>query len=119
MIGQGAGAVRSLEWAKGVRFEEHVTTWKPEHELAWTFHIGAQASRLILDEHLTVDSDYLRLEEGRYRIEPTADGGSDLILTTRYWIRTPMNGYAAWWGGVFLGDFHRNVLNIIKTRAEA
>ena len=52
-------------------------------------------------------------------IEATADGGSDLILTTRYWIRTPMNGYAAWWGGVFLGDFHRNVLGVIKNRAEA
>lgn len=119
MEGDGVGAVRHLEWARGVRFEEHITEWSPAKALTWTFHVGPDASRLILDEHLTVDSAYLRLEEGRYRIEATADGGSDLILTTRYWIRTPMNGYAAWWGGVFLGDFHRNVLGVIKNRAEA
>lgn len=119
MEGRGVGAVRHLQWARGVNFEEHITEWSPERALAWTFHVGPDASRLILDEHLTVDSDYLRLEEGRYRIEATAGGGSELILTTRYWIRTPMNGYAAWWGGVFLGDFHRNVLGVIKNRAEA
>lgn len=117
--GTGVGAVRHLEWARGVRFEEHITAWEPGRELAWTFHLGPEAQTRMLDEHLKVDSAYLRLEEGRYVIEPTADGGSDLVLTTRYWIRTPMNGYAAWWGGVFLGDFHRNVLGVIKDRAEA
>lgn len=119
MEGIGVGAVRRLEWAKGVRFEEHITGWTPGRELVWTFHIGPEAQSRMLDEHLKVDSAYLRLEEGRYRIEPTVDGGSDLILTTRYWIRTPMNGYAAWWGGVFLGDFHGNVLGVIRDRAEA
>jgi hypothetical protein len=117
--GTGVGAVRHLTWARDVRFEEHVTAWRPGRELAWTFHLGPEAQTRMLDEHLKVDSDYLRLEEGRYRIEPTADGGSDLVLTTRYWIRTPVNGYAAWWGGVFLGDFHRNVLGVIRDRAEA
>lgn len=119
MTGRGVGAVRRLEWARGVRFEERITAWRPGRELAWTFHIGPEAQGRILDEHLRVDSAYLRLEEGRYRIVPAADGGSDLELSTRYWIRTPMNGYAAWWGGVFLGDFHRNVLGIIESRAEA
>jgi hypothetical protein len=119
MEGSGVGAVRRLEWARGVRFEERITEWRPGRELAWTFHVGPEAQGRILDEHLRVDSAYLRLEEGRYRIEPTADGGSELVLTTRYWIRTPMNGYAAWWGGVFLGDFHRNVLGVIEARAEA
>lgn len=118
MEGTGVGAVRRLEWADGVRFEEHITRWQPGRELAWTFHIGPDAQGRMLDEHLKVDSAYLRLEEGRYRIEPTADGGSDLVLTTRYWIRTPMNGYAAFWGQVFLGDFHRNVLGVIRDRVE-
>ena len=118
MVGAGVGAVRRLEWAHGVRFEEHITRWEPGRELAWTFHIGPEAQSRMLDEHLKVDSAYLRLEEGRYRIEQTADGGSDLVLTTRYWIRTPMNGYAGFWGRVFLGDFHRNVLGVIRDRVE-
>lgn len=119
MDGAGIGAVRKLEWAKGVRFEEHITGWEPGRELRWTFHITPEAQGRMLDEHLRVDSAYLRLEEGTYRITPTVDGGSDLVLTTRYWIRTPMNAYAAFWGKVFLGDFHRNVLAVIKDRAEA
>jgi hypothetical protein len=119
MDGAGVGAVRHLEWADGVRFEEHITGWTPARELVWTFDIGPEAQTRMLDEHLKVDSAYLRLEEGRYRIEPAAGGGSDLVLTTRYWIRTPMNDYAAWWGRIFLGDFHRNVLGVIRDRAEA
>jgi len=35
------------------------------------------------------------------------------------WLRAPMNEYAAWGGGVFPGDFHNNVLGVIKARAEA
>ncbi len=117
--GSGVGAARHVEWDRQVHFIERLTEWNPGREMAWTFHISDSASRRILDEHLTVNSDYLRLEEGRYRIEPRADGGTDLILITRYWIRTPMNAYAAWWGSIFLGDFHRNILDVIKTRSEA
>lgn len=116
--GQGIGAVRHVAWARGVRFEERLVRWEPGHEMAWSFHISPDASRLILDEHLTIDSDYLRLEEGGYRLSPRADGGTDVTLTTRYWIRTPMNGYAAAWGRLFLGDFHNNVLGVIRARAE-
>lgn len=119
MDGVGVDAVRRVHWADGVEFEEHVSEWESGRTLAWTFRIGPDASRRILDEHLTVDSDYLRLEEGRYVITPASGGGSEVTLTTRYWIRTPMNAYASWWGDIFLGDFHRNVLTIIKRRAEA
>lgn len=101
-----------------MRFEEHIIDWRLGRELAWTFDIDATASRRMLDDHLKVNSDYLRLEEDRYRLEPTGDGGTRLVLTTRYWLRTPINGYAGWWGQVFLGDFHRNVLGVIKARAE-
>lgn len=119
MEGSGVGAVRHLTWAKGVRFEEHIIDWSPGRELAWTFEVGPEASSRMLDEHLKVNSAYLRLEEGRYVIQPLADGRTRLVLTTRYWMKTPVNDYAGWWGGVFLGDFHHNVLGVIKDRAEA
>jgi uncharacterized protein YndB with AHSA1/START domain len=118
MQGSGVGAVRHLTWARDVRFEEHITEWRPDRSLAWTFEVGPEASTRMLDEHLRVNSAYLRLEEGRYTLEATPEGGTRLVLTTRYWMRTPINAYAAWWGGVFLGDFHRNVLGVIKARAE-
>ncbi|NBW08971.1 MAG: SRPBCC family protein [Caulobacteraceae bacterium] len=119
MEGSGVGAVRHLTWAKGVKFEEHIIDWRPGQALAWTFEVGPEASTRMLDEHLRVNSAYLRLEEGRYTIEPLADGRTRLVLDTRYWMKTPINDYAGWWGGIFLGDFHRNVLGVIKARAEA
>lgn len=118
MEGAGVGAVRHLTWAKGVRFQEHITEWRPGQSLAWTFEVGPEASTRMLDEHLRVNSDYLRLEQGRYTLRAMADGRTHVTLTTRYWIRTPINSYAGWWGQVFLGDFHRNVLGVIKARAE-
>lgn len=118
MDGTGVGAVRHLTWAKDVRFEEHIVEWKPDQALAWTFEVGPEASTRMLDEHLRVNSPYLRLEQGRYTLSPTANGKTRLVLTTRYWMKTPINGYAGWWGQVFLGDFHRNVLGVIKARAE-
>lgn len=116
--GAGVGAVRHLTWARGVNFQEHITEWRPGQSLAWTFEVGPEASTRMLDEHLRVNSDYLRLENGRYALRPMADGRTQVTLTTRYWMRTPINGYAGWWGQIFLGDFHRNVLGVIKTRAE-
>jgi hypothetical protein len=118
MDGTGVGAVRHLTWARDVRFEEHIVEWQPEQALAWTFEVGPEASTRMLDEHLRVNSAYLRLEQGRYTLTPTADGRTQLVLTTRYWMKTPVNGYAGWWGQVFLGDFHRNVLGVIKARSE-
>ena len=41
-----------------------------------------------------------------------------MTLDTRYRIRTPVNAYSAWWGEVFLGDIHDNLLAVIKARAE-
>lgn len=119
MNGEGVGAVRELTWARGIKFEEHITEWRPGRSLAWTFRVGPEASSRMLDQHLRIDSDYLRLEEGRYEIEAIGHERSRVRLTTRYWMRTPMNAYAAWWGRVFLGDFHHNVLDVIKSRSEA
>lgn len=118
MEGAGVGAIRHVTWAKDVRFEEHIVEWTPAKALAWTFEVSPEASTRMLDEHLRVNSDYLRLEQGRYTLTPTADGRTRLILTTRYWMKTPINDYAGWWGQVFLGDFHRNILGVIKARAE-
>ncbi|CAN5268167.1 hypothetical protein BH10PSE1_BH10PSE1_14830 [soil metagenome] len=118
MDGTGVGAVRHLTWARGVRFEELIVEWKPDQALAWTFEVGPEASTRMLDEHLRVNSAYLRLEQGRYTLTPTDDGQTRLVLTTRYWMKTPINSYAGWWGRIFLGDFHRNVLGVIKDRAE-
>lgn len=119
MDGEGVGAVRNLRWDQGVRFQEIVTGWKQDRYLAWDFHFGPDAIPDRVEAHIDVDSDYLKLAGGDYVLEPLPDGGTRLTLTTRYRIATPINAYCEMWGRVFLGDFHRAVLTVIRDRSEA
>ncbi len=64
------------------------------------------------------DSPYFRVTDGGYRMTPLGDDRTQLSLDTRYWMRTPVNSYAALWGELFLGDMENNLLAMIKQRAE-
>lgn len=116
--GEGVGAVRYLRWGRGIRFEEHITAWEQNRSLAWSFHFAPDAVPAAVEGHIRVDSPYLKLTGGRYRLDPLPGGRTRLTLETSYWIATPINAYCAWWGDVFLNDFHRIVLGVIKTRSE-
>lgn len=119
MEGEGPGAVRHLRWTRGVSFEEVVTRWEPERFLAWDFRFSPHSIPAAVEAHINVDSAYLKIASGDYTLMPLADGRTRLTLTTRYRIATPFNGYCDWWAGVFLNDFHRAVLTVIRARAEA
>lgn len=117
--GAGVGAVRHLRWTHGVTFEEVVTDWQPGRHLAWTFRFGPQSIPDAVEGHIKIDSSYLRIANGDYRLDPLPDGKTRLSLTTHYAIATPINVYCAWWGSIFLRDFHGTVLNVIQKRSEA
>lgn len=117
--GSRSGAVRHAEWGRGVTFREQVTDWSPYRRLALTFDIPEETRTALLDDHLRVQSDYLGLVGGGYTLKPLPGGRTGVTLHTRYRIRTPFNGYAALWGELFLGDFHRNVLRVVENRSES
>jgi hypothetical protein len=117
--GQGVGAVRHLRWTRGVTFEEVVTNWQENRSLTWRFRFGPQSIPDSVEGHIKIDSAYLKLLGGDYRLAPLAGGRTRLTLTTRYMIATPINAYCDAWGHVFLTDFHRAVLTVIKQRSEA
>jgi hypothetical protein len=117
--GHGVGAVRKLTWTNGVHFEEHVTRWTADRALAWDFRFGPDSIPVAVERHIDVQSQYLNLESGDYQLEPLAGGRTRLTLRTRYRLTTPINGYCKMWGDIFLNDFHRVVLAIIRQRAEA
>ncbi len=117
--GQGIGAIRHLRWTRGVTFEEIVTDWQPDRYLSWNFRFGPHSIPEAVEGHIKVDSSYLKLAGGDYRLDPLPNGGTRLTLTTRYVIATPINSYCDWWGRIFLNDFHGTVLNVIRHRAEA
>ncbi|EHM00888.1 hypothetical protein HMPREF9946_02399 [Acetobacteraceae bacterium AT-5844] len=117
--GEGPGAVRLLRWGQGIHFQEHVTEWEQDRRLAWRFHFAPDSIPAAVEAHIRVDSDYLRLEDGDYMLEPLPGNRTRLTLTTRYSMATPFNDYCRWWGERFLGDFHGIVLDVIRNRAEA
>ncbi|MHA6289110.1 SRPBCC family protein [Maricaulis sp. CAU 1757] len=117
--GEGVGAVREARWGDDIRFEEVVSTWVPAQYLAWRFRFPDNSLAEHTDAHIGPRSQYLSIESGGYEIEPLPDGRSRLILNTRYIATSPVNHYSALWGELFLGDIQRNILHIIRDRAEA
>ncbi|MBB5702911.1 uncharacterized protein YndB with AHSA1/START domain [Ochrobactrum daejeonense] len=118
MEGEGIGAVRQLQWTRGVNFQEIVTRWEENRLLAWDFRFGPGSIPPEVEAHIKVDSTYLKLAQGDYRLEPLANGHTRLTLTTRYRIATPIDFYCDLWGRLFLNDFHGVVLRVIRDRSE-
>lgn len=113
------GLLRDARWAGGIQFFEEITDWRDGQHVAWRFRIPAAAADRLLDEHLRLDEGYLQLQSGRYDFEALSPTRTRLTLTTRYATRTPLNAYARAWGALLLGDIHRNVLHVVRGRAEA
>lgn len=116
--GEGVGAVRYLRWGHGVHFQEWITGWELNRSLAWTFHFAPDSIPAAIEGHIRVNSPYLKLTGGHYTLDPLPGGRTRLTLQTDYWIQTPINAYCAWWGDIFLNDFHGIVLGVIKERSE-
>jgi len=116
--GNGVGAVRHLRWTGGVTFQEVVTRWEENRALSWTFRFGPESIPRAIEAHIKVDSAYLKIADGEYRLEPLPGGRTRLTLSTHYRIATPINAYCEWWGRIFLNDFHAVVLEVIRARAE-
>ena len=119
MVGQGVGSVRYATWARGVHFEERVSRWRTNEDLAWTFHFAPDSIPREVEGHINPASSYLRIADGAYHLEPLPGGRTRLTLSTHYWMKTPVNAYSALWGRIFIGDFHSNVLRVVGARAEA
>jgi hypothetical protein len=118
LFGEGVGAERRANWSNSVRFREQVIDWAPGARIGWRFIFDDVEGWAFTDRHLMPDSPYFRVTTGGYRMEPLADGRTKLIIHTSYWIQTPVNGYSRLWGEMFLGDVERNLLALVKGRAE-
>ncbi|WP_066717556.1 hypothetical protein [Sphingomonas pituitosa] len=121
LAGTGRGAIRYVRWQQGLSFKEVITDWQPGRRLWWRFRFDKDEMDgwKLQDRHLMPDSAYYRITDGGYTLEPLGNGRTRLTLTTRYWVRTPVNWYARLWGELFLGDVSDNVLAVIAKRAEA
>jgi hypothetical protein len=116
--GEGVGAVRHARWGRGVHFDEKITRWIAGRDLSWRFVFTPDSIPPAVEGNVRLDRNYLSIDEGGYHLEPLSGGRSRLRLETRYTMRTPLNAYCALWGKLFIGDFHRNILHVVKARSE-
>lgn len=116
--GKGLGADRHAKWTSGIEFRETITEWDPGKRIGWKFVFDSADNWQFTDRHLMPDSEYYRVKHGGYTMQSIAGGRTRVTLDTSYWVRTPVNGYSALWGEVFLGDLEENLLTLVKQRAE-
>ncbi|RYD62439.1 MAG: SRPBCC family protein [Sphingomonadales bacterium] len=118
LVGEGLGAERQAIWTDGIRFAERITQWQPGARIGWRFDFSNSTGWEFTDRHLVPDSVYFRVDSGGYALERLGPRRTRVTLDTQYWLRTPVNGYSALWGELFLGDLSNNLLALIKARAE-
>ncbi len=116
--GVGPGAVRKIQWTRTMHFDEVVTEWRPTKHLGWTFRFAKDSIPLAVERNINLNGEYLRLTGGSYDLRPLPGGRTELVLQTRYWVKTPVNAYCHGWASIFLNDIHGAVLRVIKARSE-
>lgn len=115
---QTLNGVRYATWERGVAFEEVLIETKDDNTLAWTFRFPDPKLLKPLDYRVSPIGPDVYMETGAYRFDAIDENRTLVTLTTTYRLETPINGYLAFWGKVFLDDFHMAVLHVIAQRAE-
>jgi hypothetical protein len=116
---EGVGGVRHATFERGLTFIETVTTWQPEHRLAFTIKADtANIPTTTLDQHVTIGGRYFDVLNGEYSIEPLANGDVLLHLTSHQRLSTDFNGYAGLWTDAVMQDLQTSILQVIQHRCE-
>lgn len=115
---QTRDGVRYAMWERGVAFEEVLIDTNDDNTLAWTFRFPEPKLLKPLDYRVSPIGPDVYMETGAYRFDAIDESRTLVTLTTTYRLETPINGYLAFWGKVFLDDFHMAVLHVIAQRAE-
>lgn len=116
--GQGIGAIRYAEWDSGITFEEHITEYVPNREMRWHFVFPDPTLHHHVDRHIDPNGDHLNVRSGGYTLEPLSEGRTRLHLHTEITLNTQLNAYPALWANFMLGDIQKNILTLIRDRAE-
>lgn len=111
----GIGGVRRGLFEKNLAFIETITVWEPERRIAWSIH--ADTSQVTEAPWPEIGGRYFEVAAASYRIEPV-DGGVVLHLSSTHRLTTRFNGYGLLWTRWGLGEFQRQILQVIKGRAE-
>jgi hypothetical protein len=120
LTGTGVGGVRHATFDRGLVFTETITEWQPERLLSFTIRANTDSiPTTTLDKHVTIGGPFFDVLQGTYQLIPDDDGrATRLVLTSRHRVSTRFNPYAGWWANRIMGSIQRNILAVLKRRAE-
>ena len=114
---EGVGGARTASFERGVVFREVVTVWEPGRRISFTIDADAVPPDA-LDPHVTIGGPFFDVLTGTYELQPLADGRTRLVLHSEHRVSTAFNVYAAWWAERVMQSIQRNILGVLRARAE-
>jgi hypothetical protein len=117
---EGVGGVRHATFEHGVTFVETINEWEPQRSIAFTIDALAETMTVAdLNARVVVGGAYFDTLDGRYAIEPLADGRVLLHLSSEHRLSTRFNFYAGWWTDWIMRDTQNYILAVVKARCES
>ena len=113
----GIGGVRTATFERGVIFRERVTEWAPERRLSFTID-PITVPDDAMDPHVEIGGPYFDVLTGTYELQPLEGGRTRLVLRSEHRTSTAFNLYAAWWADRVMASIQRNILVVLRDRAE-
>ncbi|CAN5854671.1 hypothetical protein BH11GEM2_BH11GEM2_39730 [soil metagenome] len=113
----GIGGVRTASFERGVVFHEAVIAWEPLRRIQFTIDATSVPSTA-LDAHVTIGGPYFDVLTGTYELQPISATRTLLVLRSEHRVSTHFNPYAEWWADHVMASIQRNILHILRDRAE-
>lgn len=111
--------VRTIQWERGVKFEERVLANHPPYLLSWNYQFTPDSfPKGSLDDHVEVGGKYFDLLKTDYQLEKIDEQSTKLILSIDYRVSTEFNWYSKLWADYILSEFSDVVMTIHKNRLE-
>jgi hypothetical protein len=113
----GVGAVRHASFERGLMFIETVNEWRPGQSIA--FAIRRDPGSVPTEPLGAIGGPAFDVLNGRYEIQRIGEDRVLLHLSSTHRLTTRFNWYAGRWTEPIMSELQRNILAIVKVRAEA
>ncbi|PKF32789.1 hypothetical protein [Acinetobacter proteolyticus] len=115
----GGELIRTIQWERGIKFEEKVTASHAPYLLSWKYQFAPDSfPKGSLDDHLEMGGKYFDLLKTDYQLEQIDAHTTKLILSIDYRLSTEYNWYSRLWVNYVLNEFSDVVMQIHKQRLE-
>lgn len=115
----GGELIRTIQWERGIKFEEKVTASHAPYLLSWKYQFASDSfPKGSLDDHLEMGGKYFDLLKTDYQLEQIDAHTTKLILSIDYRLSTEYNWYSRLWVNYVLNEFSDVVMQIHKQRLE-